>query len=200
LVAWINIHTHGKLNILPIKTVISSVKLQENNRKQRGKMFCPKCGAPNQKPESFCCRCGIFLPDFDKLIRKEISPEEHLKANSVLNYMSAFVSGVLAILLHAFYTGRENTPLLISITAGFLSGMFFWQVQTIWRTSQLKKQLPRRKKNEKVEAKALDTNPLIESAKTKEVLHESNFRSAVPLSVIEDTTKKLGEKVQRKSF
>jgi uncharacterized membrane protein YvbJ len=42
-------------------------------------MFCPKCGNPNQRPETFCCQCGIFLPDYDKLRRKETSPEEHLK-------------------------------------------------------------------------------------------------------------------------
>ena len=111
-------------------------------------MFCPKCGTPDQKPETFCRQCGIFLPDVDKLIKKETPPEEHLKANSVLNYMSAIVSGTLAILLHAFYTGRANTPVLISVTAGFPTGMFFWQVQTIWRTRQLKKQLSRRKKKE----------------------------------------------------
>jgi hypothetical protein len=162
-------------------------------------MFCPKCGAPNQKPETFCCQCGIFLPDFDKLIRKETPPEEHLKANGVLNWMTTIVSGTLAILLHAFYTGRVNTPVLISVTAGLLTGMFAWQVQTIWRTSQLKKHLSRRKKKEKVEAEALDTNPLIESAKTKGLLSQSDFRNAVPPSVIENTTKYLGEKVQRKS-
>ncbi len=139
------------------------------------------------------------MPDFDKLRRKEIPPEEHLKANSVLTLMTAIVSGTLAILLHAYFTGRENTPPLIYITAGFLTAMFFWQVQTFWRTSQLKKQLPKGRKREKVETEALDTNPLIESAKPKELLREPEFSNAVPPSVIEDTTKHLGEKVQRKS-
>jgi hypothetical protein len=188
----------SQLNILPDETVISLGKLQENNYQQRGNMFCPKCGTPNQRPETFCCQCGIFLPDYDKLIRKETPPEEHLKANSVLNYMSAIVSGTLAILLFTSFAGRENSPLLINVTAGLLSAMFAWQVQTIWRTSQLKKQLSRRKKREKVGAEVLDTNPLTESAKTKELLNESDFRNAVPPSVIEDTTKYLGEKVQRK--
>jgi hypothetical protein len=158
-------------------------------------MFCPKCGNPNQRPETFCCQCGIYLPDYDKLIKKETPPEEHLNANSVLNYMSAIVSGGLAILLWAFFAGRENSPLLINVTAGLLSGMFFWQVQTIWRTSQLKKHLSRRKKREEVRAEVLDTNPLTESAKTKGLLNESDFRNAVPPSIIEDATKYLGETV-----
>jgi hypothetical protein len=113
-------------------------------------MFCPNCGNADQKPETFCRQCGSFLPDFNKLKSKEIPPEEHLKANSVLTVMTAVVSLTLAILLHAFFTGRENTPVLIYITTGFLTGMFFLQVQTFWRTRLLKKQLLKRKKNEGV--------------------------------------------------
>ena len=63
----------------------------------------------------------------------------------------------------------------------------------------MKKQLSRRKKKEKVEAEAPDTNPLIEPAKAEGLLNESDFRNAVPPSIIENTTKKLGDKVQRKS-
>jgi hypothetical protein len=165
-------------------------------------MFCPKCGNADQKPETFCRQCGYFLPDFDKLKRKEIPPEEHLTANSFLSLMSTIVSGTLAILLHAFFTfSRDDTPplILIYITAGFLTAMFFWQAQTFWRTRQLKKQLPKRKKEEQVKIESPDTNPLVESAKTKELLNGSDFSNAVPLSVTEDTTKHLSEKVRRES-
>jgi hypothetical protein len=162
-------------------------------------MFCPKCGTPDQQPDTFCRQCGILLPDFDKLIRKETPPEEHLNANGILNIMTAIVSGTLAILLHAFYTGRENTPPLIIATAGLLSAMFCWEVQKIWRTRQLKRQLSRRKKRGEIEAEEFDTNPLIESAKTNELSRESDVRNAVPPSIIENTTRSLGEKVERKS-
>lgn len=160
-------------------------------------MFCPKCGNADQKPETFCRQCGTFLPDFDKLERKEIPPEQHITVNSVLSLMTAIVSGTLAILLHAFFIRGESAPPLIYITAGFLTAMFFWQVQTFWRTRQLKKHFPKRKKEEKVETEALDTNPLIESAKPKELLNESDFSNAVPPSIIENTTKHSGEKVRR---
>ncbi len=161
-------------------------------------MFCPKCGNADQKPETFCPRCGIFLPDFDKLQKKQIPPEEHITANSIFTLMTALVSLTLAILLHAFFTGRENTPPLIYITAGFLTAIFFWQAQTFWRTRQLKKHFPKRKKEEKVEIDALDTNPLIESAKPKELSTESDFIPTAPPSVIENTTKHLDEKARRK--
>ena len=137
-------------------------------------MFCPKCGNADQRPETFCRRCGSFLPDFDKIKSKEIPPEEHLKVNSVLNLMTAIVSGTLAILLHAFFTGRPGTHPLIYVTAGVLTAMFFWQVQTFWRTGQLKKQLPKRKKREEV----------IEPARTNELSNPS----AAP-------TKHLGDRV-----
>ena len=159
-------------------------------------MFCPKCGNADQKPETYCRQCGSFLPDFDKLKSKEIPPEEHLKANSVLSVMTVVVSGTLAILLHTFFTGRANTPVLIYITTGFLTAMFFWHVQTFWRTRLLKKQLLKRKKSERVKPDGLDTNPLVESAKAKERLGEPTFSQAVPASVIENTTKHLGEKAR----
>lgn len=165
-------------------------------------MFCPKCGKADQRPESFCRQCGIFLPDFDKLIRKEIPPEEHLKANSVLSLMSVIVSGTLAVLLHVFFTfGAGDTPplILINITAGVLTGMFFWQAQAFWRTRQLKKHFPRREKEEKVKTGGLETTQLIESATTRELLNEPDFGDAVPPRVIENTTKHLGETVRRKS-
>ena len=109
-------------------------------------MFCPKCGNADQKPETYCRQCGSFLPDFDKIKSKEIPPEEHLKANTVLSVMTALVSLTLAILLHVFFTGRENTPVLINITAGILTAMFFWQAQTFWRTRLLKKTTAEKKK------------------------------------------------------
>ena len=73
-------------------------------------MFCPNCGKSDQEKNSFCRQCGTFLPDFDKIKKREISPEEHLKVNSVLNLMTAIVSITLAILLYSFFLGGENTP------------------------------------------------------------------------------------------
>jgi hypothetical protein len=159
-------------------------------------MFCPNCGNADQKPETYCRQCGNFLPDFEKLKKKEIPPEVHLKANSVLSIMTAVVSLTLAILLHVFFTGRENTPVLIYITTGFLTAMFFWQVQTFWRTRLLKKHLPKRKKGGQSKTDGLDTNPLAESAKAKGSLSEPDFSQATPSSVIEKTTKHLREKAR----
>jgi len=130
-------------------------------------MFCPKCGKAGQQPETFCRQCGNSLPDFDKLRRKETPPDEHLKANSVLSLMSAIGSGTLAILLHAFLAAERITTPLIFITACFLTASFFWQAQTFWRTSQLKKQLPKRKKEEKVKTTRLIQISLLNQQRRK---------------------------------
>ena len=152
-------------------------------------MFCPKCGKADQTENTFCRQCGNFLPDFDKLKRREIPPEEHLKANSVLNIMTAIASLTLAILLYVFFLGKENTPVIIYITAGFLTAMFAWQVQVFVRNLKLKKQIISPKRAEDKESpKEIDT------FQTKELLNEADFKDIVPISITENTTRQLKEK------
>lgn len=134
------------------------------------------------------------MPDFDKIKSKEISPETHFTANYTLNIMTAVVSLGLAITLYVMFLGREDTPFVIYLTAGFLTAMFFWQVQIFWRTMQLKKQFPIKRKDEKSV-----TENQIESVETNKLLNEADFSQIVPASVTENTTKHLGQKVERKS-
>ncbi|CAN5282677.1 hypothetical protein BH10ACI1_BH10ACI1_21370 [soil metagenome] len=162
-------------------------------------MFCPKCGNADQQSDTFCRKCGTFLPDFDKVKKKEISPEEHLNANCVLVLMSAVVSLTLSILLYAFFLGKEDTPILIYITAGFLTVMFFWQAQTFWRTVLLKRQLKKRNPQPTAENAADESNPPVKAVKTRELLNEADLKDAVPASVVENTTRKLGTKIKRES-
>lgn len=157
-------------------------------------MFCPNCGKADQLENTYCRQCGKFLPDFAKLKRRETTPEDHLKANSVLNLMTAIVSLTLAILLYYFYLGKDDTPVLIYITAGFLTAMFAWQVQTFWRTLLLKKQIAKPKR-----AEAEQKPKEFESVPTNELLNEADFSDTVPASVVEYTTKNLQEKVRRSS-
>lgn len=153
-------------------------------------MFCPNCGKADQSVNSYCRQCGKFLPDFDNLKKRETSPEEHFKVNTVLNIMSGFVSLTLAILLYAFFLGKQDVPPVIYITAGFLTAMFAWQVQIFVRNLKLKKQLLNKNKTivEAGEEKVLN------NAETKKLLNEPDFDDYVPASVTEYTTKNLKEK------
>lgn len=154
-------------------------------------MFCPKCGKSDQAENTFCRNCGTFLPDFDKLKRREISPEEHLKANAALNILTGVVSLTLAILLYVKFLGAADTPVLIYITAGFLTAMFAWQAQVFWRNLKLKKHFisPENSAREK-------ENDEIKAAPTARLLDEADFSRHIPQDFGAFTTNDLKEKVR----
>ncbi len=151
-------------------------------------MFCPNCGKSDQKIETYCRQCGVFLPDFSKVKPRETTPEAHLNANLVLNVMTAIASLTLAILLYSFFLGKADTPVIIYITAGFLTAMFAWQAQVFIRNLKLRKHFKNRKgfaDQSEIETPELSAKP------TRELLPEADFTNHVPTSVVEKTTRKL---------
>ncbi|MCU1288051.1 MAG: hypothetical protein JWN60_280 [Acidobacteria bacterium] len=161
-------------------------------------MFCPNCGKSEQKKDTFCRRCGMFLPDFDKIKKSQNTPEAHLKANAFLNLTTAIVSLGLAIALYSIFLGKENTPFIIYLTAGFLTAIFFWQVQAFVRTLLLKKHF-KRNKNQNNQTETQTEFAAFEALKTSELLNEADFKDVVAASVVENTTKSLAEKIKPKS-
>lgn len=161
-------------------------------------MFCPNCGKSDQRENTYCRQCGVFLPDFTKEGKREISAEDHIKFNIVLNVMTAVVSLTLSILLFSFFLGQKDTSMLIYLTAGFLIAMSAWQMQTIWRNFQLKKHFKQRKSDVAKPPNSDSTN-VFEPVPTKKLLTDANFADAVSASVIENTTSPLPEKIARKS-
>lgn len=154
-------------------------------------MFCPKCGNANQTENSYCRKCGFYLPEISKLA-KITSPQQHLAINTTFSIMSAIVSLTLAILLYATFVGKDDTSWIIYLTAGFLTAMFFWQAQVVYRNLQLKKQIPKQ-----VDDIVNEQNQtVIKSYKTEKLLNQADFENIVPASVIEHTTQKL--KVENK--
>ncbi len=158
-----------------------------------GDMFCPNCGTSDQATDTFCRECGNFLPDFAALERKRITPQQHLTASSVLNVMTAAVSAGLAIALYIRFLPDSGTPFIIYLTAGFLTAIFFWQVQVIWRNIQLRKALPKDPSETKVR------NTGFQAPKTGPLLPKGNPEEFIAPSVVEDTTRRLGEKMPRRS-
>lgn len=160
-------------------------------------MFCPKCGKSEQQVNTFCRNCGMFLPDFDKLKSKENTPEAHFAANATLSVMTAVVSLIFAIALHVTFTGKDGTPIVVYLTIGFLTAIFFWQAQVFWRTLQLRKQFPGLKR--KNENRHVEKTTHIESKETRELLNEADLREVIPPSFAENTTNKLSEMPKRRS-
>lgn len=158
-------------------------------------MYCPRCGRAEQVPETFCRQCGLFLPDLSKPIKREIPPEEHLKANTVLNTLTIVVSFTLAILLFAIVPDKHP---LIFVTAGLLIAIGAWHIQTFIRTQKLKKQWKRRAPLSEIEAGLPETERAFKSASTAKLLDQADFGNTVPASVTEHTTSHLAERSRPK--
>ena len=150
-------------------------------------MFCPKCGKADQSPETFCRQCGSFLPDFDKSVKKPVTPEEHVNANAVLSAMTVVASLILATLLYLTFRNHPDTHPVIYVTGGFLIAISAWQIQTFWRTMLLRKHFkkPKRESENQTAPSAFEAKP------TNQLLPDADFEDYVPASVVEKTTRKL---------
>ena len=155
-------------------------------------MFCPKCGNPDQSPETYCRQCGTFLPDLSKPFKKNQTPEEHVKVNTVLSSLTIVASFTLAAMLYAILGFRPETHWLIYLTAGLLIAMGVWHIQSLLRTHQLRKHFKKNKRS------ADDTSLEINAA-TGRLLEKANFDTIVPVSITDNTTKLLSEKEPRSS-
>ncbi len=153
-------------------------------------MFCPKCGNPDQSPETYCRRCGVFLPDLSKP-SKTTTPEDHVRANTALSAITILVSFTLAILIYLMLAFRPDTHPLIYVTAGLLIAIGAWHIQTLWRTLLLKKHLQKIKPPKEI--------ALTAGAVTGNLLEPADFENAVPPSVTERTTRHLSETKPRSS-
>jgi hypothetical protein len=166
-------------------------------------MYCPRCGKSEQLSETYCRQCGIFLPDLLKPGKRELPPEDHLKANTVLSVMTIVVSFTLSILLFAILGGSETHPLIYT-TAGLLIAIGAWHIQTLIRTLKLKKQWKRRTPLADIQGAEIGTplpgtQPVFAAVATGKLLDEANLADAVPASVTENTTRHLVERSQPKS-
>ncbi len=149
-------------------------------------MFCPSCGNSDQLPESYCRKCGLFLPDLSKPIKKEASPEENLKVNTVLTLMTVIVSFTLAALLYIFLGFRDTTHPLIYATAGLLIAMGGWHIQTFIRTRKLKRQWKRGRQTFAPSQSQIQAPPSSQVS-----LPESPSFDPISVSVTENTTRHL---------
>jgi hypothetical protein len=83
-------------------------------------MFCPKCGADAQSAESYCKRCGEWLPDIDALVRPRLfrkrTRADKIRKMRVLEAVSAGLSLVSAAIIISILAGGGDTQLLFLAT------------------------------------------------------------------------------------
>jgi hypothetical protein len=152
-------------------------------------MFCPKCGKPDQKENTYCRQCGGFLAKNDNY-----SPEKLIKTNLTFSMMSAVLSLGLAILLYAVLGFRSDTSPLIYVVAAFLITLSAWQFSTFALGLKLKKKFTKRDELQNSETAGPN---YLRAAETKELLNEADLSDVVPPSVIEATTRSLSKRVPR---
>jgi len=164
-------------------------------------MYCPNCGTGEQRENSYCRSCGEFLPNLNlknQLAFGGNTPEEQIRTNLFLNLLSAIVSLILSLVLYATFWKRSDTLPIIYVVAAFLLAMSFWQLSTFVIGLKLKKNFKKRITPVENEEKDRENEKVFETAQTRELLNEPNFDDLVPTSVIENTTRHLSEKKEKK--
>ena len=157
-------------------------------------MFCPKCGKPDQSPETYCRQCGVYLPDIDKPGKAPTPPEQHLLVNAVLTSLSIVVSLGLAFVLYSMNLALPETRTIVYIATGLLIAMSIWQGQALWRTIRISEQLKRSKApRESIQ------NPELAIPETGRHLADADLEDFVPASVTDRTTKQLSKKLSSRS-
>jgi hypothetical protein len=79
-------------------------------------MFCPKCGADAQNAESYCTRCGEWLPDVNSFTRpglfRKRTREEKIRKMRILEAISAGLALAAAAMIFAVRSGSADPQLL----------------------------------------------------------------------------------------
>ncbi|MDQ3819699.1 MAG: hypothetical protein M3362_18770 [Acidobacteriota bacterium] len=81
-------------------------------------MFCSKCGAADQSADSYCKRCGEWLPDKSHLGRRRgrfraRTPEQRHRKMRVLEVVSAVAALSSALIILAALAGKVERPVLV---------------------------------------------------------------------------------------
>ena len=147
-------------------------------------MFCPKCGADAQNADSYCTRCGEWLPDLNALTRPGLfrrrTREEKIRKMRILEAVSAGLALAAAAMIFAVLRGSADTQLLfLSLVSCLIVAVY--QIVNFYLGSTLQK---------KIDQSRLKTDTL--PHKTDEQLGSGETTAFVnPGSVVENTTKHL---------
>src|SRR5262249_36521276 len=85
---------------------------------RRAVMYCPSCGAADQKPDAYCRQCGLWLADPTSSRRhKSHTPSERMKVMAVFSGVNALFALISAIALYATYGGRPEAKWSVYVAA-----------------------------------------------------------------------------------
>jgi hypothetical protein len=152
-------------------------------------MFCPKCGNDNPKKTIFCRNCGYELPE----LKETVENKDYLnKIKKLLNTNFLIIAALsLFCSFFAIYLGNyedfknkyEFVRIILLIVSIILIGSTFLEVFSKFYLKKLTLE------NKPGEQKTLEATQNYES------LPEADYSHRVPASVVENTTRKLKEKI-----
>ena len=154
-------------------------------------MFCPKCGAADQSAESYCKRCGDWVPDVDALTRpglfRKRTREEKLRKIRVLEMVSAGLSLTSAAIIAAVLVGNDTQLLFLA----FLCSLFVALYQGV--NFYLGRNLQQKINQSRVKEMRTSPESRVGALNSGEATDFVNN-----ISVVENTTKRL-EAIPRKA-
>jgi hypothetical protein len=149
-------------------------------------MFCPECGAAEQSMDSYCKRCGEWLPDTKRLGRRHgrlsaRTPEQRNRKMRVLEILSAVFALLTGGLIVGVLTGNLDRTVL-SLAVNLCTLIMAFQAINF----AIGKSLQKRIKQGRDEGERSDK---LEQGKSLPQLNEADASLFVqPPSVTESTT------------
>ena len=147
-------------------------------------MFCPKCGADAQNAESYCTRCGEWLPDLSAhtrpgLFRKR-TREEKIRKMRILEAISAGLALAAAAMIFSFLRGGSEPQLLfLSLLCCLIIAAY--QMVNFYLGSTLQKKITQSRMKEEA----------LPNQRVGELDSSESTTFVNPHSVVENTTKHL---------
>jgi hypothetical protein len=107
-------------------------------------MFCSNCGADSQNINSYCKRCGEWLPDLkagSRLAFGGETPQQNIFSGLFMNALSAVTALFSAIALYATYLGSSDAKWSIYVAAAFCLCIAGWQASSFFIGLKLSRRL-----------------------------------------------------------
>jgi hypothetical protein len=113
-------------------------------------MFCPTCGAGDQRAEAYCTRCGQWLADagspqghWHPVFRHARTPEQRMKMMLVFNTLDAALALASAVIIFATQAGSAGHASLVYLAAAFCLVIAVHQIISLIINLKIQKRLKR---------------------------------------------------------
>jgi hypothetical protein len=158
-------------------------------------MFCPKCGAGDQAGDSYCKRCGEWLPDMDELAKPRLfrrrTRDEKIRKMRILEAVSAALSLTSAGIILSFLLRGGNIQLLfLAAMCGLIVAVY--QIVNFYLGYTLQRRIDKSREEGSTTVNLPDAN------RAGQLNSADTFQTAHTQSVTENTTELL-DRVPRKT-